>query len=925
MTQTLHFQWQNEFLLKTIYPMREVKLRDFLVYFAEIDIWNAYKDRDIATMQDEIKAFTEAQMVAVVAAYEAYTSACAYFLKADVREDYTAQLGSVNEDMLKKINLMHATFDTYFPKLVDVRKEKYFVMQCEKSWVDYRNQYRDAIKLKQRRVASILPENPKHAVEKQELEEMEQIALPMLLNERERLRSFVAAFEKIETRKLEFFEAQEKARASQAGIIRKLTELEPGIAPLEARKTALETELTLAKTPPDRATLEAYFNIPDVSPTLLAQHPQAGKPLMTALNDFHKKLRDELNYTKEDRSKLSALKNHLYNWQMYAKGLEKEATQIETNLRNMPPTWSKRAESEARLTQLREIDVKVFAEEIEKLSGLYAAIEHTAKPQAELDKANQLKETELEKVRQSLAALGTQAQTLQAEFHANEAIINQSEKDYLLQYVPEHPINLKDIVLWRVEERKAALAEKKHFELLEEIVKRFLENPERFPPWLQYMVIHFSGMRYASAHGSWADPREFLVRWQAYQTEKELAKLDDAAIEKLCREKTTLYDPATGGEKPKLALTPEREWQAKRDNHLKAFSFGGPKTRRSELIALLADEKKYDLQSKPDAEVDAALLALKDTLPGWMWKEIVKLTPLRVNHVADPDWEKLTPEEESERGAYQNSELRMLSSKWKEDYTTLWREEHGRAHRLIVARAVCNETAEHCQHLRGHLPPGGLTPKAPWYMKNETAGNVSGGLRPYFKKAKTAADYTVGASIVWLRFGRNEPNAWQTAVPLVTKDGDTLLPEEFFQRKGGTTGVWVYNQNVNPIVRTRTFVDANKQQVTETQYLRWIHEATVAEIGDTAEGQVILTYETALPDGDPALSAIGVFKHYAYNLLYNKDEENYNGSFVGFVPEGQLPVDDLEEMLDWNKILLREVLSPAEMEAYRKKYIRREA
>ena len=67
MTEPLYFQWQNEFLLKTIYPMREVKLRDFLVSFAEIDIWSAYKDRDIASLQDEVKAFNAAQASGLVA------------------------------------------------------------------------------------------------------------------------------------------------------------------------------------------------------------------------------------------------------------------------------------------------------------------------------------------------------------------------------------------------------------------------------------------------------------------------------------------------------------------------------------------------------------------------------------------------------------------------------------------------------------------------------------------------------------------------------------------------------------------------------------------------------------------------------------------------------------------------------------------
>ncbi len=49
MENTIHFQWQNEILCKTIYPMRETKLRDFLRFFMEIDIWAEYKDKtDIA-------------------------------------------------------------------------------------------------------------------------------------------------------------------------------------------------------------------------------------------------------------------------------------------------------------------------------------------------------------------------------------------------------------------------------------------------------------------------------------------------------------------------------------------------------------------------------------------------------------------------------------------------------------------------------------------------------------------------------------------------------------------------------------------------------------------------------------------------------------------------------------------------------------
>jgi hypothetical protein len=45
MPDDIHFQWQNEFLLRTIYPMRSTKLRDFLVYFYEVDLWAEYKNK----------------------------------------------------------------------------------------------------------------------------------------------------------------------------------------------------------------------------------------------------------------------------------------------------------------------------------------------------------------------------------------------------------------------------------------------------------------------------------------------------------------------------------------------------------------------------------------------------------------------------------------------------------------------------------------------------------------------------------------------------------------------------------------------------------------------------------------------------------------------------------------------------------------
>ena len=70
-------------------------------------------------------------------------------------------------------------------------------------------------------------------------------------------------------------------------------------------------------------------------------------------------------------------------------------------------------------------------------------------------------------------------------------------------------------------------------------------------------------------------------------------------------------------------------------------------------------------------------------------------------------------------------------------------------------------------------------------------------------------------------------------------------------------------------------------RVTQNQWLRWIHEATVIEVVDTADGTYVYTFETSLPDDFAGTSCLGVFRN---SLRWNLDdgaEDNYNRSFVG--------------------------------------------
>ena len=693
MAEPIYFQWQNEFLVKTIYPMREPKLRDFLVYYMEVDLWAQYKDKEIAKLQSEVTAYKNAQVAAAITAFKTYSSLRDYFMRADVRGSYV-KFKPMDETELTEINRLHSAFVDSWPK--DIRGERDFVSMYISNWTQHRNLHRDWIKSRKRRLEAMDPNHPKFAPETKELEQKEKVTLPMAEQELEQLRAFLATYDKIEKRKLEWYQLKKK----------------------------------------------------------------------------------DPNYAVE-------------------------------------------------------------------------------------------------------------------------------EAEYLVQAPSGEPA-VRDIVLWKVEEYEAGLANKDQFELLEEVYQRFKKEPKRYPLWLQYMIVHFSGMRYASAHSSWADPKDLLIRLRSAKADEELKKLDAAAVEKLCAEKVAAYE---GASKPRLALAPEKEWKDKVAANLSNLKSKGPQTRRFGLTSMQADEIAYEVKSMTAAQALDTLKSMKATFPKWAWKEIVKLTPLRVTEVTGPDWEHLTPEEETEKNAQMYTGLGKVIVEWENFDPSAWREEHGRTHELIVSRAVCNETAEHIQHIRGHLPPGGLTPKPKWYLTNETENKISGEPRPYYTRAVSEKDYTPGASILWLRFVDKEPDAWQIAKSVETRSKVGLLPKEFIGKKTGgkNNGVWIYKQG-EIVTRSRTMIDANKVKTVQQQWLRWIHEATVAEVAETAEGKVILTYETALPDDDKGTSSIGMFKKPLEWFLSDGTEDGYNRSFVGYVPERQVPMDDLKEMLDWNKILRRKVM-----------------
>ncbi len=687
------FQWQNPQLLKDIYPMRLQKLRDFLSFYKEADLWAEYKNKDISTLSADVAEYEKGMDAARATEFKKYSTLKTYFLTKDV-SGFFVKYKPVEPEAMALIQKNHDLFVASWPK--DIRGERGFIQSRIESFKTNLGFLRDRVRFLQRQLEGMPAEHPNRAKVEAEYKLKNDSALPMVLEEMEKLRQFDETYDKVEGPKLEWY---------------KLSKADP-------------------------------------------------------------------NY-------------------------------------------------------------KV------------------------------------------------------------------TEEEFLVNYDPKVPVTVKDIVRLKVEQYLKTLEGKDQYQLLADIRARFEKEPKRFPLWLQYMVVHFSGMRYKSAHGSWADPKDLLVRLRVEEVKKAQAALSDADVAAKCAEKIAQYE-GSAANKPALAKATEKMWKDKVALHMQGVKANGPKTKRAGLSGLAEEEARYEFMTMTTEQASAKLEAMKSQLPAWAWKMIVMLTQLRTNHATADGWETFTPDEDKIRFA--DTSLYPIFSKWASDNIGMWRPEHGRSQELIVTRAVCNETAEHAQHIRGHLPPGGLTDNAARYVKlaaEKTAGC-------YFIHPTGAENYTQGASIFWLRYVNSEPSQWQIPKPTQDSNGVGLVPGEFLgkraQPKAGKNAPapaapWDYKGG--GMTRSRTVVDADKKKSTQTQWLRWIHEATAIEVVDTADGTYVYTFETSLPDDFRGTSCLGVFRN---SLRWNLDdgaEDNYNRSFVGYAPEGQVPLENVKALMDWNKILAK--------------------
>jgi DNA-binding CsgD family transcriptional regulator len=508
------------------------------------------------------------------------------------------------------------------------------------------------------------------------------------------------------------------------------------------------------------------------------------------------------------------------------------------------------------------------------------------------------------------------------EAKLREFLLLYDEADLVAQHALKPPAERMALVNAALSTLRPRYEAMDHDALLAEILDRFDADParQRYPDWLRYMTVHFSGMRYKSAHGSWADPALLvpLLEKMARETLNKATPQQVAALAQaaglqnlppdLDGQKNALFNHQTAQELVKPNLSPEQ--------------------------ASLA--------------VLERLLLMKERMgfPHWFWKEVVSHADLRLAVQKGDwpnDWENLSLADIRERQLSADFRWQTILFAWIQDITA-WREKHFRDLTLVVTRAVCNELSEHIHHLRGIRPASGLTAKPVWYRNlaggssPQPAAPAKPGLEkekaaikkdqpvptpivdlpdgvPYFGRALNRSYFKPGASILSLGWTPSKPNPWQIARPIAGID---------FKQEIDPT--WKYSIDNNEITRTKPAPPPPGQLQPQhkdekagpkaaskvpdlKEWLRWTHEAIVVGVFDLLDGPNVITFET--------FPKTGINR----TPLFNK--QNRWSEFIGFnlgsafdPLKDSLKIRNLQEMLRRDNLLPMIGLAGADMVSF---------
>lgn len=529
-----------------------------------------------------------------------------------------------------------------------------------------------------------------------------------------------------------------------------------------------------------------------------------------------------------------------------------------------------------------QIELEKYDAEIQKLNQQYNQDHLIQQYQKKLEKLENTQKTAteaLQEVNKKNKLVKKQSRNL-GSFKVRKKKSSRSVKAN-----PQYSISAGTVVRWLLQQYEESLKAKGHKELLTMVIERFKADPARYPKELQYMVIHFSGIRYGIASATWSSPtrllnllkkRELKEKLSA-QSEAEIAAAAKIAVAELEKEYKSLQNKKQAGvlkrkDKKKLGKTKERLRQLKgpeamiakltKNDLAREDLFKSRKSRREVLLTFQAEEAIQNIKNLTDEETLGLLNALQNEkwMPEWVWREIVRNTRLRWN-VTDPKWRTMSKADKAEYSSQDpvNREWRGILEVWKKNRHD-WRDKVTAESALLHSQLVCNEVSEYLQAARGIAIKPGLRSQVEWY---ERMSKISG-FQSRLKQAPAKTDFQPGTSIFFMKWD-DEGSSKMTEKRVVkyaphlkftTPGGKIINPHQshYELEKGGWTyhvsdfkGQKAYLRTVLPPVSTEGGIeitdmatDPNTDPHVRKQWLRWHHVTTVVEVPEKGSDRVIV-------------------------------------------------------------------------------------
>lgn len=371
---------------------------------------------------------------------------------------------------------------------------------------------------------------------------------------------------------------------------------------------------------------------------------------------------------------------------------------------------------------------------------------------------------------------------------------------------PTRPLDRRMIIKWEKERFRKDLDQKNHEELVGEINKLFADDTDfkRFPKWIRYGVMHFSGVKYDDAHYVWQDPRRLLKslkeeELKTISSEKErilkamaMHGLGEGSmtIPKKNRDDFRKFDKLKSKNKPEFqqiihfedeltelhmqlrevignraateGIIEKIDLLETEINDLKSGLSKSDRTyiddayakRDKGLIAVYLADSKKKIGELSEGQALFLLVQMKDKgqIPDPVWKEIMVFTSLKTN-VTDPNWfidrtrralKWHTPENQ-EKAEEMSRWQRVLKAGFSASMDN-WRSHHKETLGAnILVQMRCDALGSNIQHTRQVSQPGGLTANAQQYFDDSKIKPAT-----TFKRLESIDDLRQGTSMFYM-------------------------------------------------------------------------------------------------------------------------------------------------------------------------------